>query len=273
MAALTRILLATLMLLGVPTGFALAQDMQSHRTIFKVRFGPLAIGEAVFDIDFNTERYELELNGKTVGIASALAPGTGEARSGGTITEEGVRTDAHYAMYFDKRKEERSELEMDFDAGDVRSVRVEPDERDAKDGPKWVQIAPEHLQSVLDPASTIVIPVELARANDPRTVCNRRFPVYDGDTRFDIELRYKSTKPVTTQGYKGYAFVCQLRYHPVSGHKRGERNIRYMQENEDMEIWLAPMARTNFYTPIRVEVPTWIGNFSAVPEYFGKRPE
>jgi hypothetical protein len=37
-----------------------------------------------------------------------------------------------------------------------------------------------------------------------------------------------------------------------------------------MEIWLAPMQATNLFSPIRVEVPTWIGRISAVPAYFGQ---
>jgi hypothetical protein len=132
-----------------------------------------------------------------------------------------------------------------------------------------VALTPEHLKSVLDPASSIVIPVDPARAGDPRAVCDRTLPIYDGDTRFDIALAYKATKTVTTEGYKGYAYVCGLRYVPIAGHKRNQKNIEYMRKNDGMEIWLAPMEKTNLYTPIRVEVPTWVGRVVAVPTYFG----
>lgn len=242
-------------------------EMTTHRTVFDVRYGPVAVGEARFSIRFNEAAYELDASGKTVGIVDMVASGSGSAKSSGRIEDYRVIVEKASAEFVEES--DVSTLEMEFDDGAVTNVIVNPDERKKKDGPKWVQIAEDQLRSVLDPASTIVVPVAWEKANDPRAVCDQRFPVYDGDTRFDIELAYKSTKPVRTDGYKGWAYVCQLRYIPVAGHEKGERNIEYMAGNEDMEIWLAPMAKTNLYTPIRVEVPTWIGTFSAVPKFFG----
>ena len=84
--------------------------------------------------------------------------------------------------------------------------------------------------------SSVIVPVAWERANDPRAVCDRLLNVYDGDTRYDIQLNYKSTKPIRTDGYRGYAYVCSLRYIPVAGHKKKQRNIEYMSKNEDIEI-------------------------------------
>ena len=248
-------------------GAANADEMTAHETVFDVRYGPLSVGEAKFEIRFNESTYELGASGKTVGIVDMVASGSGLAKSHGRIEDYRVIVDNASAEF--REESDVSTLTMNFDEGAVSEVIVDPDERKSKDGPKWVQIAEEQLRSVLDPASTIVIPVAWERANDPRAVCNQHFPIYDGDTRFDIKLNYKSTKPVKTKGYKGWAYVCQLRYIPVSGHKKGERNIEYMRDNEDIEIWLAPMNKTNLYTPIRVEVPTWVGTFSAIPRFFG----
>lgn len=241
--------------------------MLEHKTVFDVMFGALTIGTATFDIRFDDENYILDASGKTVGLAELFAPGAGKVESKGRIVSDKVVAERHEVVFVEKSK--KSRLEMEFEDGGVKSVRLDPDKRKKKRGPKWVAISEEQLHSVVDPASSIIIPVDLTRAGDPRAVCDRRLNVYDGDTRYDIALRYKATRPVSTQGYDGYAYVCQLRYIPVSGHKKQQRNIEYMRKNEGMEIWLAPMAQTNLFTPIRIEVPTWIGRVSAVPAFFG----
>jgi hypothetical protein len=101
-------------------------------------------------------------------------------------------------------------------------------------------------------------------------VCNRTFNLYDGDARYDVALKYKSTRQIETEGYKGTAFVCQLRYIPISGHRRNEKNVEYMADNKDMEVWLAPVSGTPLFTPIRFDVPTWVGTVVAYPTYFGQ---
>ncbi|MCG6857147.1 MAG: DUF3108 domain-containing protein [Salaquimonas sp.] len=244
-------------------------EMIEHKTVFDVKFGILSIGKATFDIRFDKDRYILDMNGKTVGVAEMVAPGSGEVESEGRIGDNGVVAEKHEVVFHDKKKDKDKKLEMSFKDGGVESVKLDPDKHKDKSGPKWVPISADQLRSVIDPASSIIVPVEWSHANDPKAVCDRQLNVYDGDTRFDIQLKYKSTKPISTKGYKGYAYVCSLRYIPVAGHKKKQRNIEYMSHNKDMEIWLAPMAKTNLYTPIRIEVPTWVGTFSALPDYFG----
>ena len=262
-----RIVAPFLAMLLLPA--ALHAEPREHLTEFDVMYGILPIGTASFLIKVDGENYMLGAKGKTVGVAEMLAPGTGEAMSRGHITGNGVVAEHHTVLYKEKRNSREHLLELDFHEGDVEKVRLSPDDRKPKKSKKWVKITEEQLRQVIDPASSIIVAVEREKANDPRAVCERRLNVYDGDTRFDIQLHYKATKPVTTKGYRGYAFVCQLRYIPVSGHKSGQKNINYMRDNKNMEIWLAPMAKSNLYTPIRVEVPTWVGTFSAIPRFFG----
>lgn len=246
-------------------------EMERHTTEFDIRFGALPVGAAQFRISFDDKGYVLNATGKTVGVANLFAPGKGQVDSDGALADGRV-IPAHNVVRL-KEKKKKSMLEMAFADGAVAEVALTPDKPKKKRGRKWVPILPEQLQSVIDPASGVIVPVAADRASDPRAVCDRTLNIYDGDTRYDIALKYKFTKPVETDGYKGYAFVCQLRYIPVSGHKRKQRNIEYMTDNEDMEIWLAPMARTNVFSPIRIEVPTWLGKVTAMSSYFGASRE
>jgi hypothetical protein len=267
MKKLARILIFSVMAIGVTPLYA---ETMEHRTEFDVYFGFVTVGRAVFDISVDDALYEIRASGKTAGIADLVAPGKGQAISSGRITGEGLVVQSHSAEYDDIRKKRTSTLEMTFNEGAVENVSLAPDKRNKKRGRRWVSIADDHLKAVIDPASSIVLPIDQAIAGNPRQVCNRTLNIYDGDTRFDIKLKYKHSKMISTKGYKGLAFVCQLRYKPVSGHKTGRRNIEYMSGNTDMEIWLAPTGDGSLYTPIRIEVPTWIGHFSAVPRFFGE---
>ncbi|GIL00409.1 MAG: hypothetical protein BroJett030_03080 [Alphaproteobacteria bacterium] len=260
-------LLVAASLLALAIAPPAAAEMTRHRTVFNVVFGALPVGKATFDIRFDDAAYELDGSGRTVGVVELFAPGKGTVASTGRIVGDHIVAVSNTINYAEKKK--RSTFRMEFDEGEVSSVSYEPDTRKNKNGPKWVPVTPDQLRSVIDPASGLIIPVDRDRANDPRAVCNRVLNVYDGDTRYDIALKYKATKTVSTDGYRGFAYVCQLRYVPVSGHRKKQRNVEYMSRNEDMEVWLAPMARSNLYTPIRIEVPTWVGRVSAVPAYFG----
>jgi hypothetical protein len=238
-----------------------------HKTVFDVQFGAIAVGSATFEIEFDSKSYALKASGKTVGVAELFASGRGVAQSKGRLDVDKVMPESNFVEYVEKKK--TSTVQMAFARDAAPTVEMVPDKRKPKVAPKYVPIEVEHLLSVIDPASSIVVPVAREKANDPQSVCNRTLPIYDGDTRFDIALRYKATKPVETEGYKGYAYVCQLRYQPVSGHKTKHRSVEAMSKNKDMEIWLAPMDQTNIFSPIRIVVPTWAGTVTAVPAYFG----
>jgi hypothetical protein len=258
-------------------GGAFAEPVSRHTSKFDIWFtalkvAPLIVGKASFDYAIEGEKYRMALYGETAGIVSRFEQGDGVSRSSGAISSDGVRADRHFARYTSPKK--TSKLNMTFRNGDVAKVEIRPKSAiRKKKGPKWIKIGEDDLKSVIDPASSILVPVAAARASDGKAVCDRTLRVYDGDTRFDMTLAYKATKPVKTEGYQGDAFVCSLRYTPVSGHETGQKNIEYMSANKGMEIWMAPMAAASgdnsLFSPIRVFVPTWVGNFTAEPSYFG----
>lgn len=244
----------------------------AHQTRFAVKFGAVTIGNVTFGVAVNGKDYSFTGNGKTQGLAEWFAPGKAIIRSDGTLNGNTIVATRHHLSVTENRK--KAVLNMDFADGAVKTVSLVPDKRKKRSNPKkYAVIKPEHLNNVVDPASTMIVPVHLDDATNPDAVCGKRFQVYDGETRFDIQLSYKRNARVTTGGYDGYAYVCQMRYIPVAGHKHKHKNTKRMAANKDMEIWLAPIAAGNsqqsVFTAIRIVVPTWLGTFSAEPEYFG----
>ncbi len=241
-----------------------------HETHFTVSFAGLEIGKARFKIQFDDSSYSLEGTGRTTGLAEWFAPGTGEVSSSGVLIRTAIQPENH-RVSVTERKEPAESVTLSFVGNAVKDVEVvSAKPRTEKKAPKYVPVEASHLASVIDPASSMIIPMEGRDARSGRRVCNQRFPIYDGETRYDIVLRFKSTKPVKTTGYEGYAYVCQMRYVPVAGHKKNHRSVREMAENKGMEIWLAPMGGVSVFTPIKIVVGTKYGRFTAAPTYFGK---
>ena len=248
--------------------FPVAAETRVHETHFAVTFGGLEIGRAKFHIEFDEESYSLSGSGKTSGLAEWFSSASGKVESSGQLIEDALKPKTHFVSVTEKKKTET--LEMSFANDAVENVdlkTVKP--RKPKLPPKYVPVEAQHLASVLDPASSMIIPMSGDDAKNPIKVCNHTFPIFDGETRYDIELSYKSTQPVKTKGYDGWAHVCKLKYVPVAGHKKNHRSVKEMAENDHMEIWLAPMGGVSVFTPIKILVGTKYGRFAASPSYFG----
>lgn len=262
------IVLSALFLPGTaPANEIQPNEIQHHQTRFDVRFGGVSVGQMTFSFDIDGASYNLDGRGNTKGLAEWFAPGKAVIRSSGEYEESGIVADKHHLSVTEGKK--TAVLDMAFDKGQVSSVVLTPPKKSKRRPDKYVEILPDQLKGVVDPASTLVVPVAMDRAKDPKAVCDRTIRVYDGETRFDMKLTYKGNKPVKTEGYNGYAYVCGMQYIPVAGHRKKQENVERMAANRDMEIWLAPMNASNVFTAIRILVPTWLGTFSAEPTYFG----
>ena len=45
------------------------------------------------------------------------------------------------------------------------------------------------------------------------------------------------------KGYSGPVAVCAARYAPIAGHRKERPATKFMEENKDIQIWLAPGRR------------------------------
>ncbi len=235
-----------------------------HTTKFNVSFTGIRIGKVTFTIEIDGDDYLLKANGKTDGVARLFSKGKGSFSSSGHFEGDKVISAAHEVQVTEKGK--TAKLAMSFDDGDLKEVSANPKKR-PRTGEGYIKIQESHLKAIIDPASSIVVPTT-ENAPSGRDVCGRTLNVYDGETRYDIVLKYKSTRPISAKGYKGLAYVCKFKYLPVAGHKEGHKSVELMRKNEKMEIWLAPIAGTSIYTPIKIDVGSPIGRFVAYPKRF-----
>jgi hypothetical protein len=88
----------------------------------------------------------------------------------------------------------------------------------------------------------------------------RSTAVFDGRLRYDLSLAFKRMETVKAdKGYAGPVAVCAVYFKPIAGYVPNRPAVKYLTDQRDMEVWLAPIAGTRFLVPFRIAVPTPLG--------------
>lgn len=210
----------------------------------------LPIGTATLNGTVEPARYKLAIQARLTGLVGGITGGRGAGTASGQVAG-GAPVNTSFAITAANSSEQRT-VRMAIEKNAVSAAEVAPP---LEERPDRIPVTEAHKKGVIDPISALLMPTA---TNDPRSACNRRIPVFDGAARYDILLSYAGSKPIEAQGYKGTATVCSVRYTPIAGH-RDRRPVRYMAENKDMQVWLAPIAGTTLMLPFRISVKTMIG--------------
>lgn len=208
----------------------------------------LPLGTATLAGQFGPH-YRLEAGTKLSGLASMVSNSRGGATAVGTVANGRV-TPTSYATTATNSETTRT-VRMAQANGAATAVEITPP---FEEKPGRVALTEANKHGVVDPLSALVMP----GAVGPEA-CNRRLPVFDGYTRFDVTLSFKGLKQVKTQGYAGPVAVCAARYTPIAGHRPDRSATKFMASNKAMEVWLAPVGASGFVAPFRISVKTQIG--------------
>ena len=223
---------------------------------YRVSLIGLPIGAAVADGAVADNHYKVDLHVRLTGLAALvsnlrMALASSGAYQGGAILPSG------YATIASNSKETRT-LRMAMSEGTVRQVETSPYWDDSHN-PERVQLTDAHKRDIIDPLSAFIMPVPQGASPVGPEACNRRVPVFDGYTRFDVTLSYVGVKQVKTNGYAGPVTICSARYVPIAGHKPSNKATQFMADNTDMSVWLAPVPNLGIVVPYRVSLMTMAG--------------
>jgi len=139
--------------------------------------------------------------------------------------------------------------------------------------PERVPLTEAHRKGVVDPMSAVLMPVAGKGELVTPEACKRKLAIFDGRTRVDIDLVYKRMDHVKAdKGYQGPVVVCQVLYRPIAGHRPERSAIKYLVEQRDMEVWLAPIDGTRVLVPFRFSLPTPFGMGVLQANYFVANP-
>ncbi|MBX9458292.1 MAG: DUF3108 domain-containing protein [Rhizobium sp.] len=244
--------LPLLAVLGLAAPSPASAEPLRHRADFDIQLAGLPFARASFTSVRDDNLYEIEVNFQSAGVGQVVSDMTAELMSSGVIAKSGLQSQRYYLQY--RKGERHRRFEADFKDGDVIATRVEPP-RDRSKQRNWIPVSASDLKAVTDPLAGLI---QLADS-DP---CKPVIPVYDGESRLDINLDRKGEEPFKTEGFDGTVVVCAMRYTPLAGYRKGSREAEFLKRLKRMEIWFAKSDRMNVYAPVFFSVPTRFGTLT-----------
>ena len=224
-----------------------------HAT-YRVSLIGLPIGAVNLNADLTPTSYSIAGDAKVTGIARLFANAHGASVGKGAIIHGHVSPAIFATIAADSHMTRTIRMALAGNA--VTGVDISPpfDEK-----PDRVPLGPGDTRGVVDPVGAVILPAPAFGPMLSPAACDRRIPIFDGYTRFDITLSYVGERTVSAKGYDGPVVVCAARYVPISGHRRDRPATKFMADNKDLEVWLAPIASDHLLFPFRVSVRTMIG--------------
>lgn len=254
-----RLIASALVTLAFAGSGSLAQAQpykaQTLKVSYDLTLAGLPLGKADLSSSFSGSKYEMEGRAKLTGLAMLLTGGRGEANASGTLDGDSPPRSASFAVVSRTSDNQRS-VRMGLKRGRVAKVEIDPP---LEPKPDRVPVKAADKKGVVDPMSALLMPAVASKNLTDPANCDRTIPVFDGASRMNVVLSYAETKDVEVPGYAGPVLVCNARYVPISGHRSERPATKFMQENKDMAVWLAPVEGARVLFPLKVSVRTMIG--------------
>ncbi len=236
-------------------GSGLAHAQGRLDAAYAVTLAGLPIGKGAWSIDIQDDQFSATASGATSGVLRIFASGQGNSAVRGTVSA-GQPIPSSYAssIVADKRADD---VRILFSGGVVKEYLADPP---TVPSPDRVPLTEAHRKGVTDPMTASLIRVAGSGDTFVPEACQRTLPVFDGRMRYDPQLVFKRLDKVKSEkGYQGTVVVCSVYFLPVAGHIPERAAIKYLAEQRDMELQLAPIAGTRLMVPYRASIPTPIG--------------
>ena len=255
------------LLLACMSASAQAQGKLEAR--YTASLAGIPLGSGVWVIDIASDQYTAVASGRTTGLVKLISDGSGSGGAHGIVQGASLMPTSYASSSMtDKHSDE---VRMTLRAGTVKDVSAEPP---LIPSPERVPVTEAHRKGVTDPMSAAIIPVPGTGELLTPDVCKRKLAIFDGRQRADIDLVFKRMDRVKAdKGYQGPVVVCTMLYRPIAGHRPERPAIKYLVEQRDMEMWLAPIAGTRVLVPFRFSIPTPFGLGVLQATYFVAQPQ
>jgi hypothetical protein len=228
----------------------------------------IPIGSGSWAIDIADTQYTASANGSTSGILRAFTGGQGNSTAHGTLNGGRLMSSIYAATITGGKKTDV--IRITINNGNIKDFKIDPP---IDDDPQRVPVTEDLQHGVLDPMTASIVRMPGNGEMMSPEACQRTLPIFDGRLRYDMQFAFKRMDKVKAdKGYAGPVVVCAAYFSPVAGYIPSRAAIRYLANQRDMEVWLAPIAGTRVLVPYRAQGPTPIGQavlqateFIAVP--------
>jgi len=241
-----------LALFGLPAS-GLAQGHLEAR--YSATLAGIPIGSGSWTIDIGDNHYIATATGTTGGLLRAFTSGQGNGSARATLTGGRVTSSIYASTITTRKKADTTRITIS--SGNVKDFSVDPPQ---DNDPERVPVTEAHQHGVLDPMTALFVRVPGNSELLSPEACQHTMAVFDGRLRYDLQLAFKRMDRVkASKGYAGPVVVCATYFVPVAGYIPSRAAIRYLAQQRDMEVWLAPIAGTRVLVPYRMQGPTPIG--------------
>jgi len=191
----------------------------------------------------------------TTGLLRVFANGEGNSASRGAVRGDNLLPAIFVSTVNNDKKVE--ELRIVLNGGTVKELVVDPP---TTPNPNRIPLTDAHRRGVVDPMSAALIRVPGNGDPVSSEACRRTLPIFDGRMRFDLQLSFKRIENVQARkGYHGPVAVCGVQFVPLAGFVPERLAIKYLEAQQDMEMWLAPIPGTRVVVPYRISLQTPLG--------------
>jgi hypothetical protein len=243
--------------LGSAAGAPAATALTTLKATYAISIAGIVVGKAEVESRFSGSGYAAAIVGSTSGVSRLASDASARLTGNGHIFGSQVLP-ATYDMAT-LENGQSTHVAMAMRQGAVTSVVALPELAAAADR---VPLTASHKTNVVDPLSAFLVPVDQPGIASGHRACSRTVRVFDGWTRYDVQLSYKETKAIDggPDTYSGRIIVCAARYVPVAGHRSTRKAVQDMADNTRLEVWLAPVANMPVLVPFRIRIGTDLGD-------------
>src|SRR5262247_382331 len=222
---------------------------------YTISFARIPVGEITATAVFGQSEYAISARARAGGVMKVLS-----VDGDGSFTTRGIIKGGHpVPTNFTSKivsNTETSDVTMALDEGDVRDLAATPPPSQDR-----VPVTAANRRGIVDPLTAVLFSAATAGETLSQEACRRTLPIFDGHQRYDFKLAFKRMDKVTAQkGYAGPVVVCSVSYEPIAGHLASMPLVKYLSENRDMEMALAPVAGTRLLAPFRMLVVSALAN-------------
>jgi hypothetical protein len=228
---------------------ALPAKAETFKSEYVVSLYGLSVAKSNFTTKVDGKAYSISGSLQSAGLAELFDDTRGTINVSGSVAKDTVQPASYAVNYTSGKKKKRTAL--GFARGGIVSVENSPE---IKKRDPWIEVQPTHLRSVNDPLSAFLV-----RAVSLETVCNNTLRIFDGEVRADLKLSPVGPGTVETAGYSGPAMTCAVRMVPISGYRKGKKQIEYLRKSTNMSVTFIPIGTTGLYAPALAKVGTQIG--------------
>jgi hypothetical protein len=231
---------------------------------YAINFNGIGIGTFKLWSDIYDKEYSLKARASISVLAGILFEWVGDTSSSGEVLAKLPRPYSYSFGY--RTSDKRETIDVKFSNNIVQEIALNPPQKPSS---ARVPVTRNHMRNVVDPLSAVVMLTNISADKKAQEVCSRKLPIFDGKSRYDLKLSYKSTKTVNSSfGYNGPAYVCKVKFLPIAGHKSGDEESSFAAKNEGIEIWMIPLQQADLYVPYYINIPTPVGTASLISTGF-----